>query len=92
MAFVKKNILEDTCLVIVPDASSNEYDTHKRREEGIDIIILDHHEADYTSPYAVVVNNQLCDYPNKNLSGVGVVYKFCQYLDNLFRGAMQMIF
>ena len=81
----EENILEDTCLVIVPDASSNEYDTHKRlREEGIDIIILDHHEADYTSPYAAVVNNQLCDYPNKNLSGVGVVYKFCQYLDNLF--------
>ena len=37
--------------------------------------------ADYESPYAIVVNNQLCDYPTKSLSGVGVVYKFCQYLD-----------
>jgi single-stranded-DNA-specific exonuclease len=30
-----------------------------------------------------VVNNQLSpNYPNKNLSGAGIVYKFCQALDN----------
>ena len=50
---------------------------------GIDILILDHHEAPETSPYACVINNQLCDYPNKAYSGVGIVYKFCCRIDEL---------
>lgn len=47
-------------------------------------MILDHHEASEVSAYACVVNNQLCGYPTKSLSGVGIVYKFCQFLDSLF--------
>ena len=66
----------------MPDASSNDYNEHKwLADRGIDVLVLDHHMADYESPYAIVVNNQVCDYPTKSLSGVGVVYKFCQYLD-----------
>jgi single-stranded-DNA-specific exonuclease len=30
-----------------------------------------------------VINNQLCDYPTKSLSGAGMVYKFCQEMDKL---------
>ena len=72
----------DVQLVLCPDASSNEYEIHQKlKEKGIDIIILDHHEAPYCSEHAVVVNNQICDYPNKTLSGAGIVLKFCQYLD-----------
>jgi len=79
-----KNIPSDTTLVIAPDASSNEYDTHKAlSEKGIDVLVIDHHQADRISEYACVVNNQLCDYPNKALSGVGVVYKVCQRFDEL---------
>lgn len=79
------SIPENTTLIIVPDASSNEYEKHKQlSERGIDVLILDHHQSDKTSEYACVVNNQLCDYPTKSLSGVGIVYKFCQYLDSLF--------
>jgi single-stranded-DNA-specific exonuclease len=49
---------------------------------GYDILVLDHHEADHYSEYAVVVNNQLSkNYENKALSGVGVVYKFLSYID-----------
>lgn len=71
-------------LVIAPDASSNEYEIHQQlSERGIDVLILDHHHADRESEYACVINNQLCDYPTKSLSGVGVVYKFCQYLDSV---------
>lgn len=74
----------NTDLLIVPDASSNEYDIHKKvAEMGIDIIILDHHQAEKESEYACVVNNQLCDYPTKSLSGVGIVYKLCQYIDSI---------
>lgn len=75
-------IPENTTLVIAPDSSSNEFDIHKKlKEQGIDVIVLDHHQAERFSDHACVVNNQLCDYPTKSLSGVGIVYKFCQYLD-----------
>ena len=74
-------ITETTKLVIAPDSSSNEYDKHKELEEkGIDVLIIDHHNAPEVSPYACVINNQLCDYPTKSLSGAGMVYKFCSYI------------
>ena len=77
-------IPKDTKLVIALDASSNEYGIHQKlREAGMDVLIIDHHEATEVSPDACVINNQLCDYPNKSLSGVGMVYKFCCYLDQL---------
>lgn len=61
-------------LIIIPDAASNDYEYHKKlKEEGRQIIILDHHEAPYISEDAIVLNNQLSDYPNKQLSGAGVV-------------------
>ena len=81
------NIAEDIKLVIVPDASSNEVEIHKQlAERGIEVVILDHHHAplDETDP-AIIVNNQMCDYPNKALSGVGIVYKFCKALDEAFK-------
>ena len=71
-------------LVIAPDSSSNDYEEHKALSEmGIDVLIIDHHEAERVSEYACVINNQLCDYPTKSLSGVGMVYKFCCFLDSL---------
>lgn len=78
-------IPQDVKLVIAPDSSSSDYDIHQAlKEKGIDVLVLDHHEANKVSEYACVINNQLCDYPNKNISGVGVVYKFCQYIDSFF--------
>lgn len=75
---------QDVSLVIAPDASSNEEDIHEQLfKKNIDVLILDHHNADIYSKYACTINNQMCDYANKSLSGVGVVYKFCQYLDSL---------
>ena len=81
---VIEDIPSDIGLLIVPDASSNEYDIHKHFYDlGIDILILDHHEAPELSSYACVINNQLCDYPNKAYSGVGIVYKFCCRIDEI---------
>ena len=77
-------IPEGTKLAIAPDAGSNDYDVHRQcAAAGIDVLVLDHHGADYESPNACVINNQLCDYPTKSLSGVGIVYKFCSYIDSL---------
>lgn len=70
-------------LIVLPDSSSNDYEYHKLLKEiGYDILVLDHHDAEKYSEDAVVVNNQLSqDYPNKMASGVGIVYKFLQALD-----------
>lgn len=63
---------------------SNDYEVHKAlAEKGVDVLVLDHHEANHYSEYACVINNQMCDYPTKSLSGAGVVYKFCQYIDSV---------
>ena len=69
-------------LIIVPDAGSNDYTAHTTlKEKDIDIIVLDHHLADKISEDAIIINNQLSNYNNKALSGVGVVWQFCRYMD-----------
>lgn len=78
------NIPADTTLVVVPDAGSSELEKCEQlQQHGIEVIILDHHMSDVINTSAIVVNNQLCDYPNKTLSGAGIVYKFCKYLDSI---------
>ena len=75
---------DDVKLVIAPDSSSNEYDIHAQlKYRGVDVLVIDHHNAEGYSDYACVINNQISDYPNKDLSGAGMVYKFCCYLDKL---------
>ena len=89
-------IPEDTKLLLVADAGTNDAnECNKLIKQGIDIIILDHHDANYqdesedevdyqTAEYnnAIIVNNQLSpEYRNKDLSGAGVVYRFLQALD-----------
>ena len=71
-------------LIICPDSSSNDYDYHQKLSDaGIPVIVLDHHEAPEKSQYATIINNQLSDYPNKDLSGAGITWQFCRYLDNM---------
>lgn len=72
----------DCELLIVPDAGSNDIEQCKElTERGIDVIILDHHICDKQNDFAIVVNNQMCDYPNKNFCGAGIVYKFIKAVD-----------
>lgn len=79
-----ETIPNDVKLVIAPDSSSNDYEVHQQlKSRGVDVLVIDHHEADKISENAVIINNQLCDYPTKSLSGVGMVYKFCSYMDEL---------
>ena len=80
-------------LVIIPDAGSYDVKEHRMLGElGMDVIVLDHHDQLYDEngnpvvsdlPTAIVVNNQLSPaYSNKSLCGAGVVYKFCEVLDD----------
>lgn len=79
-----ETIPEDTHLLIIPDAGSNQYALHQElKERGIDTLVLDHHECEKESNAAIIINNQLSnEYQNKRLSGVGIVYKFCKALDD----------
>ena len=73
-------------LVIIPDAGSNDAkECTELKERGISTIILDHHVCDVQNSDAIVINNQLSDYPNKDFSGVGIVWQFCRYLDKLLQ-------
>lgn len=79
------DLASDYDLVLLPDSSSNDYEYHRTlvNECCTGVIVLDHHEAEMISPHAIVINNQLSDYPNKELSGVGVTWQFCRYIDKL---------
>ena len=75
-------------LIICPDSASNDYEQHQiLKSYGIDVLILDHHEADGGySPDAVTINNQLSkNYPTKSLCGAAIVWKFCCYIDSLMK-------
>ena len=74
-------------LIILPDSSSNDAKYHDMLDEiHIPCLILDHHLTDEKLSYnAIVVNNQLSpNYENKELTGAGVVYQFCRYIDSLY--------
>lgn len=74
---------DDIQLVITPDAASNDVlEIFSLKERGIDVLVLDHHELESNSDYGVIINNQDDSYPNKTLTGGGVVYKFCCYCDS----------
>ena len=80
-------LMEQDCeydLIILPDSSSNDAHYHDMLEKiNTPCLILDHHLTDVKLSYnAVVVNNQLSmRYHNKELTGAGVVYQFCRYID-----------
>lgn len=78
--------IKDIALLIIPDAGTSDTERCKElRDNGIKILILDHHLPERENPYAVIVNNQYCDYPNKELCGTGVTWQFLRALDNRYK-------
>lgn len=54
---------------------------------GCSIVCMDHHEADNyleDEDNLVIINNQICDYPNKDMSAAGVVWQVCRAWDKIF--------
>jgi single-stranded-DNA-specific exonuclease len=68
-------------LVITVDCGITSVDPVRRAlERGIDVIITDHHLPPGVLPEAAAVLNPKqpgCDYPFKELAGVGVAFKLC---------------
>ena len=73
----------ENSLIVIPDAGSNDVEQHKELvAHGYEILVLDHHLVSSPTDSAVVINNQASEhYSNKDLSGVGVVYKFFEYVE-----------
>jgi len=71
----------DVKLVITVDCGITSVEPVRRAiEQGIDVIITDHHLPPGTLPEAAAVLNPKqpgCEYPFKELAGVGVVFKLC---------------
>ena len=72
----------EDCLIILPDSSTNDMIQMRHLQaRGCSIVCMDHHEADNYLPdedNLVIINNQICDYPNKDMSAAGVVWQICR--------------
>jgi len=79
-------LIKECDLLILIDSSSNDTKACKyiSEELGKEIIILDHHEIERPNPHVLLVNPQQkgCEYPNKFLSGAGVVLKVMQVMED----------
>jgi single-stranded-DNA-specific exonuclease len=75
---------DDSSLVVIPDAGTNDVEQmQKLIDAGKTILCMDHHESDNWLKHdrCVIINNQICDYPNKDLSGAGVTWRICRAYD-----------
>ena len=71
-------------LIITVDSGIRAFEVCQVAQElGIDLVITDHHSPDTTLPEAyAIINPQRhdCNYPDKSLAAVGVVFKLIQAL------------
>ena len=76
---VKKIVDEGATLLISVDTGITAFEeTIYAKENGLDVIITDHHECKPELPEAIAVINPKrvdCKYPFKDLAGVGVAFK-----------------
>ena len=75
---------KDTTLIIVDSLNNNPEVYRKILDTGAQLIVCDHHLIeqqliDANLPFCLISSAN--NYPNPALSGAGVVFKFCQYID-----------
>jgi single-stranded-DNA-specific exonuclease len=82
---VMGKINNDAKMIFCPDGASNDREQHKiLAEKGITCVTLDHHQCDKDSDYAIVINHQINDYPDKALTGAGVTWQFCRAFEEIY--------
>ena len=84
----EENIIEQTIncgatLLWVPDAGSgNIKECKKLKEQGVDVLVTDHHSVERDNPYCILVNHHLGKGLNTQLTGSGVtekvVWAYCE--------------
>ena len=79
---ILSTVPEDADYVVLPDSGSMQLEEQQKLVEcGKTVLIMDHHNVDNTieNDRIILVNNQTSpDFPNKALSGAGVVFKVIQ--------------
>ena len=73
-------------LIVVDSLDKNTTQYEEIHNRGVQIIVLDHHAIDSNvdyDKYVTLVSSQR-ENDNPSLSGAGVVWKFCKYLDEYF--------
>jgi len=84
--YLEKAKNKDYSLVISVDTGTRSFEPLAwAKENGLDVIVTDHHLSDETRgiPECVAMinpNQKGCEYPDKNLAGVGVAFKLVQAL------------
>ena len=83
-ATIERLAEQRAAVVVSVDCGIRSQDAAARaRELGLDLIVTDHHEPDTVLPPALAVINPKrrdCNYPDKDLAGVGVALKLVQAL------------
>lgn len=81
---VDKFVADGTKLLITIDCGvADETEVAKAMEQGLDVIITDHHEPNSSRPPAAAIIDPKqpdCSYPDKNLCGAGVIFKLIRAL------------
>ncbi len=79
---VAEALKHDVTLIVTADCGIAAIEeVEEASSKGIDVIVTDHHQTGGRLPSACSIlnpNQDDCSYPDKNLSGVGVAWKFCQ--------------
>ena len=88
---VKKEFVEtdhgENIVIVVDSINEDPYYYEAIRQQGKDLIILDHHIPTQTiKDYAMSLNlvSSAVNYDNPHLSGSGVTWKFVNYMDSIF--------
>lgn len=101
--YLEKAKNKDYSLVISVDTGTRSFEPLAwAKENGLDVIVTDHHLSDETRgiPECVAMinpNQAGCEYPDKNLAGVGVAFKLVQALlrekgkENLVKGFLKVV-
>ena len=96
MAAVEGIATRADVLITVDNGISAIAEVARAKELGLDVIIIDHHEAAYIEegdtraeqlpPADAIINPKRgdCPYPFKEMSAAGIAYKFAKYLHEAF--------
>lgn len=79
------SVIKDKMVIYIVDSINERYDIiydyAEKNELEIKVIVLDHHIIPKGFDSRPILVSSANDYPNPQLSGVGVCLKFCQYID-----------
>jgi len=81
-----ERVPDGTDLLLLIDSSSSDVKACEILSKTMDIVIIDHHNLEVEeNPYALIVNPQTQDYPNKSSSATLITFKFVELMDYTYQ-------